>query len=57
MEKVKNALRFLRRNWYAALCTATLLALAFEFVDTWAGFGVPFTAGFISLIVYNIKNS
>jgi hypothetical protein len=49
MDKIKKALAFLKKNWYAALCTLTLFLIAIEVIGTWAGFGVPFLVGFVLL--------
>ena len=41
MDKIKKALAFVKKNWYAALCTLTLVLIGVEVLGTWAGFGVP----------------
>jgi uncharacterized membrane protein len=53
---MKQILEFAKKNWYPIVATVTLLLMAFEVVETWAGFGVPLLCGIGYLIKTKILN-
>lgn len=45
-DRIKQAIAFVKKNWYASILTVGSFLIGIEVLGPWAGFAVPFLCAF-----------